>query len=119
MGIVNMVVRVLVNGKQKNLSPEAAKAQNLTGIFYIRYRQDGKVKWQSVGRDYSTARIAKLTKERELKGASPVAPNKVTLAEAIDVYLAKVRTVNGFKPYERTKWLLDQFAAFTQAEYLQ
>jgi hypothetical protein len=30
---VNMVVRVPVDGKQKNLSPEAAKARGLKEIF--------------------------------------------------------------------------------------
>ncbi len=77
----NIVVLVLVDGKQKNLSPPVTKTQNLTGICYIRHWQGGKMKWRSVGKDYSTARIARPTKKRELKGVSLAAPNKVTLTE--------------------------------------
>jgi hypothetical protein len=40
MSDVDIVVRVLVDGKQKNLSPAVATAQNLTGIVYI-----GHGKW--------------------------------------------------------------------------
>ena len=39
---VNMVVRVPVDGKQKNLSPEAAKARGLKEIFYTRWQENGK-----------------------------------------------------------------------------
>ena len=37
MKTVSLVVRAVVDGKRVNLSPEQAKARNLSGTFYMRW----------------------------------------------------------------------------------
>ena len=86
MKAVNLVVRVDINGKRKNLSPEQAKSLGLTGTFYIRTWEGGKEKWKAVGTDCSQARMAVLRKEREFSGQSVIATSP-TLREAIDTFL--------------------------------
>jgi hypothetical protein len=53
MKTVSLVVRAVVDGLRVNLSPEQAKARNLSGTFYIRWSEGGKEKWVSVGKDAS------------------------------------------------------------------
>jgi len=57
MKTVGLVVRAVVDGKRVNLSPEQAKARNLSGTFYLRWSEGGQEKWVSVGKGASAARV--------------------------------------------------------------
>jgi len=57
MKTVSLVVRAVVDGKRVNLSPEQAKARNLSGTFYLRWSEGGQEKWVSVGKGASAARV--------------------------------------------------------------
>jgi hypothetical protein len=107
---VNMAVRAPVNGEQKNVSFEAAKAQRLGGTLFIRRRKDGKIKWQSVGKDSAAARVAMIRKDRELSGNSPVLPNAATLADAIDIFVVQRTASQDAGAVRRWRWELERFA---------
>jgi hypothetical protein len=50
MRSVALVVRAVVDGKRLNLSPEQAKARNLSRTSYMRGAEGGKEKWARVGK---------------------------------------------------------------------
>ncbi len=68
----SLVVRAVVDGKRKNLSPEQAKQLGVRGTYYLRTWEGGKEKWQSLGTDPSLAKVAVIRKEREFAGEAPV-----------------------------------------------
>jgi integrase len=117
MKTVSLIVRAFVEGKRRNLSPEEAKQLGLAGTFYMRWEEDGKDVWRSVGKDGSAARMAAIRKEREFRGLSSIQA-EITLVDAIETYLGGVRTSNGEKAYKRARWLLDLFAKVVKVTYL-
>ena len=62
MKSASLVVRVTINGKRKNLSPEQAKAMGVSGTFYMRTWEGGKEKWKAIGTDPSLAKTAVIRK---------------------------------------------------------
>jgi integrase/recombinase XerD len=98
----SLVVRVMIEGKRKNLSAEQAKQMGVSGTFYMRTWEGGKEKWKAIGTDPSQARIAVVRKEREFNGGGRITGSK-TLREAIDIFLAErsvqqdVKTVNSWR----------------------
>ena len=56
MKSASLVVRVMIEGKRKNLSPEQAKQMGVSGTFYMRTWEGGKEKWKAIGTDPSQAR---------------------------------------------------------------
>lgn len=118
MKTVSLVVRAIVDGKRMNLSPEQAKARNLSGTFYMRWSEGGKEKWVSVGKDASAARVAVIRKEREFRGLS-VTSSDVTLREAIDAFILERTASQDANSVRRWQWELDRFASVTGKTYLR
>jgi integrase len=118
MKSVSMVVRAVVDGKRLNLSPEQAKAKGVTGTFYLRWYEGGKEKWQSVGRDPSSARVAVIRKEREFRGLA-VTTSEVTLKEAIDAFILERTASQDANSVRRWQWELNKFTSLTGKTYLR
>jgi integrase/recombinase XerD len=120
MNRVSMVVRVVVDGKRSNLSPEEAKRRDLTGTFYLRWYENGKEKWQSVGKDSTSAQMALLRKEREFRcvvaGITP--PKDVTLVDAIEAELHERQAKHDPNSVKRVRKELYNFAAVIKKQYL-
>src|ERR1022692_3589720 len=103
MKTVSLVVRAVVDGKRINLSPEQAKARNLSGTFYMRWSEGGKEKWVSVGKDASAARVAAIRKEREFRGIA-VTTSEITLQEAIDAFILERTASQDASSVRRWQW---------------
>src|SRR5882672_8163705 len=108
MKTVGLVVRAFVDGKRVNLSPEQAKARNLSGTFYMRWTEDGKDKWVSVGKDPSAARVAVIRKDREFRGIAFTA-SEVTLQEAINAFIIERTASQDASSVRRWQWELNRF----------
>jgi hypothetical protein len=117
MHAVSLVVRATVDGKRVNLSPEQAKARNLSGTFYMRWTEDGKDKWVSVGKDASAARFAVIRKEQEFRGVT-VNSTGTTLQEAIDAFVLE-RIASQDASSVRRQWELNRFATVTEKKYVR
>jgi hypothetical protein len=118
MHAVSLVVRATVDGKRVNLSPEQAKARNLSGTFYMRWTEDGKDKWVSVGKDASAARFAVIRKEREFRGVA-VNSTETTLQEAIDAFVLERIASQDASSVRRWQWELNRFATVTEKKYVR
>ena len=118
MNAVSLVVRVTVGGKRINLSPEQAKARNLSGTFYMRWTDGGKDKWVSVGNDASAAKVAVIRKEREFRGLA-VTSSEATLQEAIDAFLLERTASQDATSVRRWQWELNRFATVTEKKYVR
>jgi integrase len=118
MKSVSIVVRAVVEGKRQNLSPEQAKAKGVSGTFYLRWHEGGKEKWQAVGKDSSTARVAAIRKEREFRGLA-VTTSAVTLHEATEAFLLERMASQDANSVRRWRWELAKFAAVSGKTYLR
>jgi integrase/recombinase XerD len=118
MNTVSLVVRATVDGKRINLSPEQAKARNLSGTFYMRWTEDGKDKWVSVGKDASAAKVAVICKEREFRGIA-FTTSEVTLQEAIDAFILERTASQDASSVRRWQWELARFASVAGKTYLR
>jgi hypothetical protein len=63
---VTLLVRVQVNGTRTYLTPQQAYERKLKGLFYLRFRYNGKREWECVGKDKSAAYAAKVRNEQWL-----------------------------------------------------
>jgi hypothetical protein len=52
----SLVVRATIDGKQKSMSVEKAKALGVAGTFYMKVIENGKIRWEPLGKDPSVAR---------------------------------------------------------------
>ena len=118
MKSASLVVRVTINGKRKNLSPEQAKQIGVSGTFYMRTWEGGKEKWKAIGTDPSQARMAVVRKEREFDGGGRITGSK-TLREAIDVFLAEGSVQQDVKTVNTWRNELARFEKITPKIYLK
>src|SRR5712691_4334710 len=109
MKTVSLLVRAVVGGKRLNLSPEQAKARGLSGTLYMRWTEDGKEKWRSIGNDPSLARTAVIRKEREFRGIA-LTTSDITLTEAIDAFIKERTASQDASSVRRWQWELNRFA---------
>lgn len=115
---VGLVVRATVGSRRVNLSPEQAKAQGVSGIFYLRWTEGSREKWVAVGKDPSAARVALIRKEREFRGL-PVTTSETTLQEAIDAFVMERMASQDDAAVRRWKWELSRFAKVSRRAYLR
>jgi integrase/recombinase XerD len=118
---VHLIMRVVQDGKRISLTPAQAKAKGLSGPYYLRWFDKGKLVWQAVGKDHSTARVALIRKEYEFRGASSPTQTKglVTLADAISAFLAERTASQDVSTVVRWQWELARFAKVTGKTYLR
>lgn len=114
----SLVVRAVVDGKRKNLSPKQAKQLGVKGTYYLRTWEGGKEMWQSLGSDPSVAKVAVIRKEREFNGAAPVTGSQ-TLREAIDMFLDRRALKQDANAIKRWRWELGRLEKLTAKLYLK
>jgi integrase/recombinase XerD len=99
-GVKQDIVRVRICNEEHQHSDACYKDEHhAEGCYYIDWRESGKRRRQSVGKDHLAAHAARMRKEAELNArahgvpipASTPAGNTPTIAEAVAAYLAEIK----------------------------
>ena len=110
---------VLVHDRKVRIAPHQLHS------YYVTWFESKKQKWENVGSDALTAWQCKLNREAILNGAAGAeeqkvkhSGNRVTVADAIEVFLEDVKAGKSPKTHQARKRMLDLFTESCSKQYL-
>jgi hypothetical protein len=110
---------VLVNERKVRITPTQLHS------YYVTWLEGKKQKWENVGSDALTAWQCKLNREAIMNGAEGAEEqkvkhngNRVTVADAIEVFLEDVKAGKSPKTHQARKRMLDLFTESCSKQYL-
>lgn len=110
---------VLVRDRKVRIAPTHLHA------YYVTWFEGKKQQWENVGKDALTAWQCKLNREAILNGAAGAeeqelkhSGNRVTVADAIEVFLEDVKAGKSPKTHQARQRMLDLFTESCSKQYL-